>query len=136
MNDFKGPVVEIEGAKELRRALKQTGDADLPKALREANRKAAELVVHAALPKVPVRSGRLKSSVKALASQSAGRAKAGSARVPYGPAVHWGTGPRRGLRGPHNIARRPFLLDAAEQQTRQVGDTYQDEIERILERLH
>lgn len=125
--------VQVEGAKELRATLRQLADKDLQKALREANKTVSQLVVDAALPNVPVRTGKLRASVKALATQTTAYGKAGKANVRYAPAVHWGTGPRPGLRGPHNIKRRPFLLDAAQKVTPKAVDAYQDAIQKLLD---
>lgn len=124
--------VKVEGIPELRRAIRDAGDKELGNALRRANRNAAERVAAAAQPDVPVRSGRLLASVKALASQTSGKVKAGGARVPYAAAVHWGTGPRPGERGPHNIARRPFIYDAAQKVERDLVEAYEDEIDRLV----
>lgn len=124
-------VIRVEGLQEVRAALRRLGDHDLQVALKRANKAAAERVVRDALPNVPVRSGALRASVRALGSQSAGRALAGGARVPYGPAVHWGTGPRPGRKGPHNIRRRPFLLDAAQRNVGAITGEYEAEIRRI-----
>lgn len=127
------PVIKVEGLTELRRTLKRLGD-DAAKQLREANLAAARTIVDSALPNVPVVSGRLRGSVKALASQTAARMKAGSAAVPYAAAVHWGTGPRPGLRGPHNIRRRAFLWDARERLAGEVRDRYERDLEALIDR--
>lgn len=125
--------IQVEGAKELARAFRQAGNG-LPKALREVHKKLAEIVVRKATPNVPVQSGALVRSVKALGSQQKASAKAGTAaRVPYAPAVHWGTGPRPGLRGPHNIARKPFLWDALQATKSQVGDEYLAAVDELME---
>lgn len=90
-------MLEVEGAKEVRRALRKLQDKETPKRIRQANKTGAELVRDRALPKTPQRSGRLRSSVKALASQSSGSVKAGTAsRVPYAAPIHWGW-PARGI---------------------------------------
>lgn len=127
------PVIKVEGLTELRRTLKRLGD-DAAKQLREANLAAARTIVDSALPNVSVVSGRLRGSVKALASQTAARMKAGSAAVPYAAAVHWGTGPRPGLRGPHNIRRRAFLWDARERLAGEVRDRYERDLEALIDR--
>ena len=57
----------VEGLDELRRAFRKI-DADLPKALRQENLTAAQIVATAALPNVPVYSGRLAASVRASAT--------------------------------------------------------------------
>lgn len=126
---------QVEGLSELRRTLKQIAD-DAPKALREANLTASRRIVEVALPNVPVRTGRLKGTVKAMASATGARMKAGgTTAVPYAPAVHWGTGPRPGMRGPHNIRRRAFLWDAREKLAGEVRDEYERQLEALIDRV-
>ena len=128
--------VEVEGAKELQARIRDLGDAALRKELRDANKSVAQAVVDAAVPNVPVRSGRLRQSVKASATQTAAYGKAGSpARVPYAAAIHWGTGPRPGSRGPHNIVGRPFLWDAADQTINRAVREYEDMIQELIEKV-
>lgn len=125
--------IEVEGLRELRTVLRRLGEKDLQEALKRANKSAAEQVVRAALPDVPVRSGRLRAAVRATGSQSAGRALAGGAKAPQALVVHWGAGPRTGLRGPHNVRRNPFLLNAAQRQAGEVAEEYETEIERLMD---
>lgn len=130
--------IRVEGAAELRRALKAVGDKGLIAALVQANRSAAEIVVRDALPNVPVRRGKLKASVRALASQRSGRAVAGKAAVPYAAAIHWGrlrgnVGRPPGNRRGNNLIRgRPFLWDSAQRMVPRIEPEYRDEIERII----
>lgn len=126
--------IQVEGLSELRRTLKRFAD-DAPKAMREANLAAARTVIAAALPNVPVRSGALKRTIKPLASATAARMKLGGTNaVPYAAAVHWGTGPRPGLRGPHKIRRRAFLWDARQSLSREVRDQYERDLEALITR--
>jgi phage gpG-like protein len=128
--------VDVEGVKELQARIRDLGDAELRKELRDANKSVAQAVVDAALPNVPVRSGRLRQSVKASATQTAAYGKAGSpARVPYAAAIHWGAGPRLGTRGPHNIGGRPFLWDAADQTINRAVREYEDMIQDLIEKV-
>lgn len=127
--------IKVEGLREVNKALRQIDDKVNKQALRDAHKALAEKVVRSALPHVPVKSGRLLQSVKALASPSAARGRAGGARVPYAPAVHWGTGPRAGLRGPHNIQRRPFLQRAVFHVEEEAVREFADEIQRIIDRI-
>lgn len=126
-------VIQVQGLAELRRSIIQAKDKELRKRLTAANKTAAQLVVTEALPHIPVRSGRLKSTIKAVGSQASGKARVGSAKVPYAPAIHWGTGPREGRRGPHNIERRPFIYDAAQRIRSQIADAYQREVEDMMD---
>ena len=128
------PVVEVTGLREVQRAIRLVGDTELKGALRDANRGLAQQVVRKALPKVPVKTGRLRKSVRALASQNSAVVKAGTAAVPYAAAQHWGVGPRPGRRGPHNIKARPFLRDAARTVEQKAADEYLDQIHRILKK--
>jgi HK97 gp10 family phage protein len=129
--------VEVEGARELQARIRELGDAGLRKELRDANKSVAQIVVDAALPNVPVgKTGNLQRSVKASGTQTSAYGKAGSpARVPYAAAIHWGTGPRPGTRGPHNITGRPFLWDAADQTINRAVREYEDAIQDLLDKV-
>lgn len=121
-----GPQIEVD-SRDLRRALRDIGDKGLKKTLAGANKSAAQVVVDEALPRVPVRSGRLKAAVRALGSQKEGSAVAGNARVPYAAAVHWGR-KRGGV-----IDGRPFLSDAAERAEAKAAEVYLEAIDGLLE---
>lgn len=136
--------VKVENLKEVAAKIRATGDADLKRQLKEANKSVAEMVVRAALPNVPVRSGKLKASVKASASQKAAYGKAGTpARVPYAAAIHWGEGwgnvnARTGGtfgRPARNIAARPFLWDAADRTINRAVKEYEDQIQDLLDEV-
>lgn len=116
-------------AKALRAALREIGDAGLKKELSAANKSAAEVVADRALPSVPVRTGRLRQSVKALATQTSGSVKAGSAAVPYAAAIHFG----RKTGG--FIKARPFLWNAAEDAREQATGEYAQAIDRLLDKI-
>lgn len=130
------PAIQVDGLRETRKELRRVDDAVGKEMLRDAHKNLAEKVAALALPHVPVRSGALKATVRGLGSIASARGVAGKATVPYAAAVHWGTGPRPGQKGPHNIARRPFLWDAIEQ-LRRAGavDEYARQLEKILDRL-
>jgi len=130
--------VQLEGLKELVRDLQGAEKKEIPKALRKANKRLAEKIVKLALPDVPVRSGRLKASVKALARPTAAMGKAGSpSRVPYAPGIHWGqkTMRRAGKRIPHLVRGRPFLYDAAQKVERDVINEYERDIQYVLDEV-
>lgn len=102
-----GDHIQVLGAQELRREFRTVKNKAGSSGLRQAHKRSAEVVAKLAEPKVPRgATGRLANSVKATASQSSARVKAGSAtRVPYAPPIHWGWPAR-------NIPARPFLWDA------------------------
>lgn len=97
--------IEVKGIKEFRAALKQM-DANLPKQVRVAFNKAAELVVGYAKPKVPHRSGRAAGSLKVRSSQTAARIAAGGRAAPYYPWLDFG-----GTVGKNDSVKRPFYTE-------------------------
>lgn len=129
------PAVRIEGMKEVRKQLKDFNDKVGKEMLKDAHKQLADRVVELAEPRVPAKTGALAGSVRGLGSVSAATSKAGGAAVPYAAAVHWGTGPRSGLRGPHNISRNPFLLDALNQLEPDAADEYAEQLSRLIARL-
>lgn len=120
------PQVEITGARELRRTMRQAG-VDM-KEMKETNSSVSRIVVQAAAARAPKVSGRLAAGLKALASQTAARVRAGSKAVPYAGPIHWGW-PKR------NIKPNPFIADAAQAtKTTWLGE-YQKRIDQILNKI-
>lgn len=122
------PTVSVD-ATALRAELRRIADSGLKKELRAANKSAAQVVVDKALPNVPVRTGRLRASVRALAGQTDARAAAGSASVPYAAAIHWGRKTRGVIQG------RPFLSNAAQQHAKEVTDVYSEAIDGLFDNI-
>lgn len=133
MSKFK---VEVEGLDEVRRKLRQLKDDAATQMLRDANKRIAEEMVDEAKSSVPVRTGRLLASLRALGPVSGARGKAGGARVPYAAAVHWGTGARSGLRGPHNIARHDFYIIALGRMDQKAIDDYENALKDLIRRYN
>lgn len=121
-----GPRVEVEGAKELRRALKRMGH-DV-KDLTAINRKAAQPVLEKAKDIVPVRSGRLKRSIRLSATQKRAAILAGKSTVPYAGPIHFGWRRR-------NIEPQPFLYDALDERRQEVIDVYESHVEALVRRV-
>ena len=128
--------IRVEGARELASALRRAGDAGLLDALKTANLFAAEIAVDEANPKIPTRSGRLRSQTAATATASAGKAQSKTA---YAAAIHWGRKrgnvgrPPGNHKGPNPIKGRPFLWDAAQRSVPRIEPEYRDEIMRIID---
>jgi hypothetical protein len=131
------PGFSVEGLREVRKKLTSLKDKVGTDMLRDAHEDLAARVRDLALPHVPVGvTGNLKKSVRGLGTVAAATGKAGGARVPYAAAVHWGTGPRRGQKGPHNIERRPFLWNAIEKLRRSgATEEFEEQLEKVLDRL-
>lgn len=108
--------VQVHGGQRLTRTLRKAGH-DV-KQLTRINKQAAGVVTVAAKARAPhgiktrksrkrYRPGKLSRSIRAGATTKAGVIRAGSTRVPYANAIHWGW-PRR------NIKPNPFISEAAQ----------------------
>lgn len=119
------PTLRVEGARELRRALKQVegGVADL----KEIHAAAATLVKEQALYLVPRRSGLLASTVRSSGQVSAGVVRSGRAGVPYAGPIHFGWPAR-------NIAPQPFLYDALDERRDEVFEMYEQRVGELVRR--
>lgn len=106
-----GTVIKVEGARELRASLRRLG-VDVQD-FKDIHTKVGGYVSGQAAGRAPRRTGTLASSGRAGAAATNATVRFGGARIPYANPVHWGTGARAGLRGPHNIAPHPFVVDAA-----------------------
>lgn len=131
------PIIEpvrIDGLREIVRAIRAV-DADLAKALRLGANKAAAIVVDAARAKMPSRTGRAKTSVRAKSTRTAARVTSGGKRAPYVPWLDYGGNVGRG-----NTAHRPFIADgryvypAFRANREQFEKIYRDELQDIVRR--
>lgn len=138
-----GIAVEVTGLREFRAALRRM-DKGLAREMAKVHHRIAETVIAAALPNVPVgATGKLKASVRAGATVRQAIGRAGSAKVPYAAAIHWGEGSgnlnfttgRTVGRANRNIPARPFLWAAAQKVERQVIDIYGDAIDDLIDRV-
>lgn len=113
-------------ARTLRRAARELGDMEA------ATRQAAAALGTAAGQRAPRRTGRLAATRSVAASRGAGTLTFG---VGYASPIHWGVGPRRGLRGPHNIAPTRFATEAAAEDQAQWVKPYQRAAQTALDRV-
>jgi hypothetical protein len=116
--------VKIQGLREFRNQLRDL-DAGLPKALRLAFNRAAQIVVDEAQPRVPTRTGRARGSVKVRSTRMQARVQGGSRRVPYYPWLDFG-----GRVGRRRSVSRPFLKEG-----RYIYRAYFDNREKFVEGL-
>ena len=126
------PAIRVEGGRELRRKFREAGD-DMTD-LKDLHRQLADDVAGTAKTKVPVRSGRLRNSVRGSGTKTAARVRAGNNRksgptsVPYAAPIHFGWG-RRGIKP------QPFLYEALDDRRQEVIDRYNDEIDSIIRKV-
>jgi hypothetical protein len=121
-----GRQVSVDGARELRKALKTVGD-EAKAGLKDVNLEVAEIVARAAVTKVPSRSGALRETVRAAGAQTRASVKAGFKKVPYAGVIHFGF-PARG------ILPQPFLYDALDARRDEVMDAYTDGIADLIKK--
>lgn len=123
--------VRIEGLKETQKKVRKIlddMDRDAAKGeLKSMNTAAAEIVAGRALQLVPVRSGRLRDTVRPSGTQKSARVRAGFARVPYAGPIHFGWAAR-------NITPQPFLYDALDARRREVVEHYDSQIGKLIKK--
>jgi hypothetical protein len=119
------PIVRVEGARELRKALKSVegGLADL----KATHNKIAQVVVPAGKSGVPRRTGRLADSIRGTGTKTASIVRAGGARVPYANPIHWGW-PARNIKG------QPFLSDAGKETEPVWTEIYAHDTQALIDR--
>lgn len=121
-----GTTLQIEGLATLVRTLKKAG-VDISE-LKDAHRRAGEIVAHEAALRAPRRTGKLAGSIRAAKQVRRARVQAGGARVPYAGPIHWGW-PSRG------IAPQPFLTDAAQATESRWTAQYVKDVEAALSKV-
>lgn len=119
------PTLTVEGARELRRQLKAF-EAGID-GLKEAHRDSGELVGREAARLVPVRSGLLKSTIRASGQAAGAVVRAGFARAPYAGPIHFGW-PKR------HIAPQPFLYDALDARHDEVIAMYEERVNGLIKK--
>lgn len=124
----QGSRIQIEGLKETQRALREMSD-DLRDEMKPTHKAAAEVIVEGSKRYVPVRSGRLASSIRAVATRTSGRVRAGSAAVPYAGPIHFGWPARR-------IKPQPFIYDAMDARRQEVYDLYAQRIYGLIDKYN
>jgi hypothetical protein len=100
-----GPIVQVEGARELRRTLKKAG-ADLND-LGAVHATVAKYVALRAAAYAPKRSGTLAGDVRGNKAKTSAIVRVGGSKVPYAGPIHWGWPAR-------HIRANPFATTAAE----------------------
>lgn len=113
--------VRFEGLDELRRELRRVKDTELNNEMKAIHKALAEDINRLALPNVPVRTGRLKESLRAAGTVRDAIGRVGKASVPYAPIVHWKYGP-------------PFLTNAAARLELNITERYESSIAEMLDK--
>lgn len=119
--------IRVDGVDELRRALRQVKDSELDDEMKKIHADLAREIVDRALPNVPVRTGKLKASVRSAGTVRDAIGRVGKASVPYAAPIHWGW-PKRGIKG------RPFLTDAAQAVEKDITERYDQQVDEMLDK--
>jgi hypothetical protein len=123
---MSAPVVQVRGAKQLRKTMKKAGD-DLGD-LKDVHAAVGNMVVQTARGLAPTRSGALAGSIRAARAVGSVTIRAGSGSIPYAGPIHWGWPAR-------NIAANPFLTDAATSTESAWVALYETELNKIIDRI-
>ena len=120
------PVVQIkvEGLNKLTRALRKAGVA--VQDMKTANARVGDVVVHAARPITPFRTGALASSIRPAQRQSGVIVRAGGGRVTYARYVEYGTS---------RMAARSYLVRGAYDSQPRWLDVYADELQKLMDQV-
>jgi len=125
--------IQVTNLRELRTRLR-TIDRQLPRRLRVALNKAADIVADEARSNVPVRTGKSRRSVRSVSTQRSARVKAGGARVPWFPWLDYGgrVGPNDSVYREHKREGR-YVYPAYYQSSRagEIRETLQRELEAV-----
>ena len=112
---------------DFRRALRRT-DKELPRQMRLANKEAAEAAVPYVKREVPVATGRLRNTVRALATQSRAQVSAGTpARVPYARVINFGWPAR-------NIRPQEYMYKGLREAYPKLRKAYLSAVDRLAKR--
>jgi HK97 gp10 family phage protein len=116
--------IQIEGLAGIQKALKAI---DVPaKELSAVGFEAAKLVNITARQLTPVRTGRLKASIRASKVQRGAEGRAGNGSVRYANPIHWGW-----FR--HHIKPNPFMLNALDKRRDEVLQVYVTNMQKLID---
>lgn len=127
--------IKVEGLKEVLFALKQIG---VPTAeVSAASQEAAEIVAAMSRTLVPVRSGRLRASIKSRKQARKVLVSAGNSKsIPYANPIHWGWFYDRNNFVKKNILPNPFFAKALGLTRNEVYKTYFVNINKLFNKYY
>ena len=121
--------IKVTNLREINRALSNVG---APKdEIKAAGKEAAQVVVNEARTLVPVRTGKLRDSIRVGATARgkitlmAGNNRTSKSAVPYANPIHWGWYKR-------HIAPQPFFAKALGYTRAEIYNTYFEQLEKLI----
>jgi HK97 gp10 family phage protein len=125
--------IKVVGLNEAIRGLRAIGAPS--KEIGQAAFEAGELVANRARTLVPVRSGRLRKSIKTSKQSRKIEVKAGNdSSVPYANPIHWGWNYDKARNQAKNIRPRPFFINALSTTRTQVYQVFFASIEKLVQK--
>ena len=121
------PGIQVEGLSAAIKQVRQYENVD--KELKEAGEEAAKILISAALPLVPVRSGLLKTTLRPSKIVRGAQAKAGNAKARYAGPIHWGWAKR-------GIKPQPFFSTALGYTKDEIIANYKRSLEKLINRIN
>jgi carbon monoxide dehydrogenase subunit G len=117
--------IRVSGLNQAIRALKDIG---VPASeIAAAGKDAAEIVAGEARSLVPVKTGKLRGSIRTATQQRKAIVRAGGARVPYANPIHWGWF-RRGIKP------NQFFSRAINPNIDKIYKQYFDNLQRLIDK--
>lgn len=121
--------IKVVNLREITKALQAIGVPN--DAIRAAGKQSADQVINEAKSLVPVRSGKLRDSIRVSATAkgrltiSAGNNRVSASGVPYANPIHWGWFKR-------NIKPQPFFVKAIGLTRQDVYQNYMSQMEKLI----
>tara|TARA_R110000850_G_scaffold19585_4_gene59146 strand:- start:2007 stop:2462 length:456 start_codon:yes stop_codon:yes gene_type:complete len=130
-------VIEIKGLKRAMRLMKDL-DGDFKKQFKDIHKGAADIVADEARRLAPVKTGKLRRSIRTSGTTKGGVIRIGKKKIPYAGRVTFGDPTSLFSRiaggGGIKIKGNPFFYEAADRQFTEVVQYYDRELESILAR--
>lgn len=130
-------VIEIKGLKRAMRLMKDL-DGDFKTQFKDIHKGAADIVADEARRLSPVKTGRLRQSIRTSGTTKGGVIRIGKKKIAYAGRVTFGDPTslfgRIAGGGGIKIKGNPFFYEAADRQFEQVVQYYDRELEQVLDR--
>jgi hypothetical protein len=132
--------ISVEGLALTNKAMKELGASR--EVITNPGYRAAEILIRAALPLVPVKTGALKSSVRPRRTTLGASVQAGKQAVPYANPIHWGwavvSTRHKGKLKPgtyRGIPPQPFFSEALGYTKEEIFNTYEKLMREAIDNL-
>lgn len=132
MSAATGGSIRVEGLRETIKQLEALG-ADKSEIV-EANYRAAETLRQQALPNVPVRTGKLRASLRSSKAKGYAQVSMGNSRVVYANPIHWGWFYDKEWFIQKNIKPNLFLYRALGSTKDEIMQRYNQDMQQLIDK--